>query len=65
MEAVLISVKKKSDIAFLLDLAKKMGMSAKAFSKAQIEDLNLAIKIEEGMKTESVSKKDILKALSK
>lgn len=63
METVLIKVKKKSDINFLLELADKLGMSAKALSKTEIEDWHLAQKIEEGMKSSSVSREDIMKAL--
>ena len=49
METVLINVEKKSDIAFLLNLAKKLGMSAKALTHSQVEDWKLAQKIESGM----------------
>lgn len=59
MEAVLINVEKKSDIAFLLGLAKKLGMSATALTQAQIEDWLLAQKIDEGMKTGNVSREEV------
>ncbi len=65
MEAVLIRVNKKSDIAFLLGLAQRMGMSARTYTKSQIEDLTLAVKIEKGMKTATVSRMEVLKALRK
>lgn len=65
METVLINVEKKSDIAFLINLAKKLGMSAKALTRAEIEDWKLAQKIEAGMKTSSVSRGEVMKALGK
>ena len=63
METVLIKVKKKSDIIFLLELAEKLGMSAKALSKTEIGDWQLAQKIEDGMKSPSVSRESIMKSL--
>ena len=65
METVLINVDKKSDLSFILNLAKKMGMSAKALTHAQVEDWKLAQQIEKGMKTSSVSRKEVMKALGK
>jgi len=51
MESVLIKAEKKSDITFLLSLAKKLGMSAKALTRAEVADWELAMKIEAGMKS--------------
>lgn len=65
MEAVLINVEKKSDIEFLLGLAKKLGMSAKALSNSEIEDWKLAQRIDSGMKTSSVSRSSVMKALGR
>ncbi len=65
METVLINVEKKSDIAFLVSLAKKLGMSAKPLTRAEVEDWKLAQKIEAGMKTPSVSRNEVMKALGK
>lgn len=65
METVLINVEKKSDIAFLIRLAKKLGMSAKALSHSEVEDWKLAQKIEAGMKTTTVSRSEVMKALGK
>lgn len=64
-EAVIIHVDKKSDIVFLIGLAKKLGMSAKALSRAQIGDWNLAQKIDAGMKTSTVSRVEVMKVLGK
>ena len=65
METVLINVEKKSDLAFILSLAKKLGMSAKALTHAQVEDWKLAQKIESGMKSATVSRNEVMKALGK
>jgi hypothetical protein len=65
METVLINVEKKSDLAFLLNLAEKLGMSAKALTKTEVEDWKLVQKIETGMKTTSVSRNQVMKALGK
>jgi len=65
METVLINVEKKSDIAFLISLAKKLGMSAKALTHSEVEDWKLAQKIEAGMKTSTVSRREVMKALGK
>jgi hypothetical protein len=65
METVLINVEKKSDIAFLINLAKKLGMSAKPLTRTEVEDWKFAQKIESGMKTPSVSRSEVMKALGK
>lgn len=65
METVLINVTKKSDIAFLVNLAKKMGMTAKPLTRSQVEDWQLAQKIEAGMKTPTVSRDEVIKTLGK
>lgn len=65
METVLINVEKKSDLAFIINLAKKLGMSAKALTPAQVEDWKFAQKIEAGMKTSAVSRSEVMKALGK
>lgn len=65
METVLINVEKKSDLAFIISLAKKLGMSAKALTHAQVEDWKLAQKIEAGMKTTTVSRSEVMKVLGK
>ena len=65
MEAVIINVEKKSDITFLIGLSKKLGMSAKALTHNEIEDWKMAQKINAGMKTLSVSRNEVMKALGK
>lgn len=65
MEAVLINVEKKSELPFLLSLAKRLGMSAKSLTQSEIEDWKFAQKIEAGMKKPTVSRRDVIKALKK
>ena len=65
METVLVNVQNKSDIPFLIHLAKKLGMSAKALTNAQVQDWQLAQKIDAGMKSQTVSRADVMKALGK
>lgn len=65
METILISGAKKSDLAVLMDLAKRLGLATKSLSRAEVEDWKLAQKIEEGMKTSTVSRSSIMKALGK
>jgi len=65
METVLINAEKKSDLSLLLTLAKKLGMSARTLTRAEVEDWHLAQKIEAGIKTPDVSRKEVMKALGK
>lgn len=65
METILISADKKSDLAVLLSLAKKLGMTTRSLTRAEVEDWKLAQKIEAGMKTASVSRSSVMKALKK
>ena len=63
METVLINVENKTDMVFLISLAKKLGMSAKQLTQTEVEDWKFAQKIDAGMKTPSVSRTEIMKAL--
>ena len=65
MESVLIKAERKSDIAFLMALAKKLGLSAKALTKTEVEDWKFAQKIDAGMRTSNIRRADIMKALGK
>lgn len=65
METVLINVEKKSDISFLINLAQKLGMTAKALTKEEVEDWQLAQKIDAGMKSTTVSRSEVMKVLGK
>ena len=47
----------------ILELSKEIGMEAKKISIEQLEDIELAKEITDGLKTKSVSKAKVLKAL--
>jgi len=63
METVVIKAGSKSDARFLLDFAKRIGASAKSFHSEELEDVFLISSIESGLKTESVSRDEIMMAL--
>lgn len=63
METVIIKARTKSDIKFLLDLAKRIGVSAKTVNTDELEDAQLISLIEEGLKTPNVNRSEIMKAL--
>lgn len=63
METIVIEAKSKADIKFWLELAKKTGTKAKAINTDDMEDTILARLIEKGLKTRSVSRESVMKAL--
>ena len=63
MEAVVIRPRTKSDIRFLLDFAKRIGVSAKTIDTEEIADARMVALIEKGLKTPSVSRSEVMKAL--
>lgn len=65
MEAFIIKADNEADASLLISLAKKLGMNAKKLSKTEIEDWSLAQMIDEGMNSETVSRKAIMKKLGK
>lgn len=65
METIMINSEKKSDLNLLLSLAKKLGMNTHILTRTEVEDWQLARKIEAGMKTSDVSRKEVMKALGK
>ncbi len=64
MEAIIIEVEKASDVKFWLNLAKKTGAKAKSINTEQMVDTKLGELIESGLKTKSVSRNSVLKALA-
>ena len=48
-----------------MSFANKLGMTMKTLSDSEIEDWRFAQKIEKGMKTPSVTKEEVMKALLK
>jgi len=65
METVIIKTRTKSDMRFLLDFAKRIGVSAKAVDTEELEDAHLVSLIENGLETESVSRSEVMKALKR
>lgn len=62
METVLLHGDEKKT-KLILQLSREMGMQAKRISLSQLEDIQLAKEIEDGLKSKTVSKAKILKAL--
>jgi len=65
METVVIKARTKSDMRFLLDFAKRIGASAKAINTEELEDIHFVSLIEKGLKTESVSRNEVMKVLKR
>ena len=65
MTTLVINAKSKSDLKFIAELAKKLGLYAKMLSTEEREDIALCRAIEEGLKTKKVSEKTIMKTLKK
>ena len=65
MNAILLESESGQDLKLLLALAQKLGIRTQKLSLPQWEDHQLALKIDEGMKTPTVSRDEIFKALSK
>jgi len=65
METIVIEVKTKADVKFWLNLAHKTGTKAKAIDTEEIEDVNLARLIEKGLKTKTVNREKVMKALGR
>jgi len=65
MEAVLIQTRGKSDVKFLKDFAQRIGVKAKAINTETSRDKYLVSLIEQGLKTENVSRDEVMTALGK
>ena len=65
MNAILLEGQSSQNVKLLIALAHKLGVKTHKISTQQWEDHLLATKIEAGMETGTVSKDEILKALSK
>ena len=63
MEAVVIKPRSKSDIHFLLDFAERIGAYARTIDTEEIGDARFVSLIEDGLKTESISRSEIMKVL--
>lgn len=65
METIVVNGEDSSDMKLLLALAKKLGLSVKKLSKTEAEDWSFAQLIKDGMKSEDVSRDEVMKALGK
>ncbi len=63
MEGVILHTDSSKDLDLILQLAKKLGISAKKLSKDEIEDWGLSIAITEGKTGEYVDTEIYLKEL--
>lgn len=64
MNAILLEGESNQNVKLILNLANRLGLKAKKIPSNQLEDHILAMKIEEGMKSKTVSKSDVLKILN-
>ena len=65
METVVIKAHTKSDARFWLNLAKRVGASARTINIEEIEDIRLVSLIEKGLNTENVSRNEIMNVLGR
>ncbi|MER0440090.1 hypothetical protein [Emticicia sp. W12TSBA100-4] len=65
MSAIILESQSAEDLKLLVTLANKLGVKSQKISTQQWEDHLLAARIDVGMKTETVNREDILKALGK
>ncbi len=65
MSTFIVTTKTKEDEVLLAQLLKKLRFKAKLLKEEEKEDYALGQAIEEGMRSENVSKEAILKALEK
>lgn len=65
MSAIILESQSSEDLKLLVTLANKLGIKSQKISTQQWEDHLLASRIDVGMKTETVNREDILKALGK
>jgi hypothetical protein len=65
MEAVLIQTRDKSDVKLLKALARRIGVRAKAVDTETSRDKYLVSLIEQGLKTPSIPRSEIMKTLGR
>ena len=65
METILIEVSKKSDIGFIRQFARRLGLKSKVLTLGEKEDIALGKAIEEGRKGKYVDKTTVIEALRK
>jgi hypothetical protein len=65
MTTAILESSSKSDLKLIVEIAKKMGIRSRLLSNEELSDFIIAEKIENGMKTPSVNRDEIMKALGK
>ncbi len=65
MNGLIITASNKTDLKLFSDLAKRIGISVKTLSDVEILDLGLLNAMEEGRKTDFISKEKIINKLTK
>ena len=63
MEGAILHTDSDKDLSLILQLAKKLGISARKLSKDEIDDYGLTVAISEGKSGEYVDSKAYLKEL--
>ena len=63
MEGAILHTESNKDLALILQLAKKLGISARKLSKDEIEDYGLSIAISEGRTGEYIDTETFLSEL--
>ena len=63
MKAVLITPKNSSELKFVSDLLKKLGIGSSTMTEEQLEDLGLSKMLKKVDRTQKVSKESIMKKL--
>jgi hypothetical protein len=65
METVIFKSKSKKAMKLLVELGKEIGVTAKKISAEDFEDFFLGKSIQKGLKSSTVSKEKVIKALKK
>ena len=63
MKALVIKPKNKSEIKFLSDLLKKLGISSKLVNAEEIEDYGMSLLMKEVDRSKKVSRESVLQKL--
>jgi hypothetical protein len=63
MKTIVIQTHTQSDMKLLIALAKRIGAPAMTINTEELENACLVSLIEEGLKTETVSKEEVMEAL--
>ncbi len=63
MKALIVKSKNPTEMKFLSDLLKKLGMSARVVDIEEVEDLGMSILMKEADRTKKVSRATIMKKL--